>query len=136
MDFLEAPTFGPRSLVVGEAAGLVNPLTGEGIDYALESGEVAAEHIAREAEPAEYDRELRARFERLFRFCVQVRDWYCLPPLLNLLVATANRRPDLRVLLTEVVLGERQPSVRGPAHTAARLLLALSDTGAIKGRRG
>jgi menaquinone-9 beta-reductase len=126
VDFLQAPTFGPRTLLVGEAAGLVNPLTGEGIDYALESAQIAAEHIARGAEPREYDRQLRDRFERLFRFCVQVRDWYCLPPLLNLLVATANRRPDLRQVLTEVVLGERQPTPRGPAQTAARLLLALA----------
>ena len=33
-----------RTLLVGEAAGLVNPLTGEGIDYALESGQIAAAH--------------------------------------------------------------------------------------------
>ena len=35
-----------RILVVGEAAGLVNPITGEGIDYALESAEFAAAAIA------------------------------------------------------------------------------------------
>jgi geranylgeranyl reductase family protein len=32
-------------LVVGESAGLVNPVTGEGIDYALESARLAAEAI-------------------------------------------------------------------------------------------
>jgi hypothetical protein len=73
-----------------------------------------------------YEQALRARFERLFRFCAEVRDWYCLPPLLNLLVAMANRRPELRRLLTEVVLGERQPSGSGPLKTTARLLLALA----------
>ena len=35
-----------RVLVLGEAAGLVNPVTGEGIDYALESAEFAAGAIA------------------------------------------------------------------------------------------
>ena len=35
-----------RVLVIGEAAGLVNPVTGEGIDYALESAEFAASAIA------------------------------------------------------------------------------------------
>jgi menaquinone-9 beta-reductase len=134
VDFLQAPTSAERTLLVGEAAGLVNPLTGEGIDYALESGEIAAEHIAASlatGDPSrvrDYDRQLRAQFEPLFRFCVQVRDWYCWPPLLNLLVATANRRPDLRLQLTQVVLGEKRikPSRRGPGRTAARLLLALA----------
>jgi len=32
-------------LVTGEALGLVNPITGEGIDYALESAKMAAEAI-------------------------------------------------------------------------------------------
>src|SRR5437660_288868 len=47
VDFPDAPTFGGGMLLVGEAAGLVNPLTGEGIDYALESAQIAAEHAAR-----------------------------------------------------------------------------------------
>jgi len=43
MDFATARTFGDRMIVVGEAAGLVNPFTGEGIDYAMESGQIAAQ---------------------------------------------------------------------------------------------
>src|SRR5262249_8751231 len=43
VDFPELPTSAGRVLLVGEAAGLVNPLTGEGIDYALESAQIAAE---------------------------------------------------------------------------------------------
>jgi geranylgeranyl reductase family protein len=35
-----------RLLVIGEAAGLVNPITGEGIDYALESAEFLAAAFA------------------------------------------------------------------------------------------
>ncbi|OBB96770.1 geranylgeranyl reductase family protein [Mycobacterium sp. 852002-40037_SCH5390672] len=34
---------GPNWMLVGDAAGLINPLNGEGIDYALESGRLAAE---------------------------------------------------------------------------------------------
>ena len=34
---------GPGWVAVGDAAGLVNPFNGEGIDYALESGRLAAE---------------------------------------------------------------------------------------------
>jgi geranylgeranyl reductase family protein len=36
----------PGMLVIGDAAGLVNPFNGEGIAYAMETGEIAAELIA------------------------------------------------------------------------------------------
>jgi len=135
VDFLTAPTSGARTLLVGEAAGLVNPLTGEGIDYALESGLMAADHLAGAFDsgfrsdwlPA-YDRLLRERFEKVFRFSQLVRDWYCIPPLLNLLVPLANRRPALRHLLASIVLGEREPAGYGPLSTLARLAVYLVRT--------
>ncbi len=43
MGFSRAPSAVPGMLVVGDAAGLVNPFNGEGIAYAMESGELAAE---------------------------------------------------------------------------------------------
>jgi geranylgeranyl reductase family protein len=133
VDFLSAPTHAPRTLLVGEAAGLVNPLTGEGIDYALESGQIAAEHIAAAFELGAFDfsgyhRALHARFEKLFRFSAHVRDWYCLPPALNLLVPLANSRPALRQVLADIVLGEREPAGYGPLTMLSRLLLYLVRT--------
>jgi menaquinone-9 beta-reductase len=128
VDFLRSPTYAERTLLVGEAAGLVNPLTGEGIDYALESGQLAAEHLIAEQPPEAYHRALHARFARVFRFSEQVRDWYCVPPLLNLLVPLSNRRPELRQLLASIVLGEREPAGFGPLHMLARLLLYLAHT--------
>ncbi len=41
----EGPLVGDRTLLVGDAAGLINPLNGEGIQYALLSGIWAAETI-------------------------------------------------------------------------------------------
>ncbi len=38
------PVAGPNWLVVGDAAGLINPFTGEGISYALVTGRLAARH--------------------------------------------------------------------------------------------
>ena len=43
------PKAGPTYLVVGDAAGSVNPFNGEGIDYAYETGRMAAEVLARGA---------------------------------------------------------------------------------------
>ena len=131
VDFLTAPTFGPSTLLVGEAAGLVNPLTGEGIDYALESAQIAADHLAAGLgrgglDLHAYDRALRLRFEKVFRFSQMVRDWYCFAPLLNVLVPLAEARPRLRQMLAEVVLGEREPAGYGPLTILARLGLYLA----------
>ncbi len=46
MGFSRTPTAVPGMLVVGDAAGIVNPFNGEGIAYAMESGELAAELLA------------------------------------------------------------------------------------------
>jgi flavin-dependent dehydrogenase len=136
VDFRRSPTHAGRTLLVGEAAGLVNPLTGEGIDYALESGSVAAEHLASMLEHGDfsadrlnaYDAALRARFDRIFRFSEHIRDWYCLPQLLNALVPLANRRPELRQLLANIILGEREPRGYGPLNMLLRLLVYLVRT--------
>ncbi len=130
-DFTTAPTYAERIFLVGEAAGLVNPLTGEGIDYALESGRIAATHMAgmladgdfSTARYRAYDAELRAHFQSLFEFCMFVRDHLCDKAwLLNTLVAVANRRADLRTKLASVVLGGRAISGK---LTAGRVLRAV-----------
>ena len=36
------PVVGPNWVLVGDAAGAINPFNGEGIDYALETGRLAA----------------------------------------------------------------------------------------------
>jgi flavin-dependent dehydrogenase len=60
-DFLHTPTRADGLLAVGEAAGLVNPFTGEGIDYALESAELAAASIIDALHQDVGDRPLSAR---------------------------------------------------------------------------
>lgn len=129
-DFLTSPTFGDGVLLVGEAAGLVNPLTGEGIDYALESGRIAAQRIAGMFDAGDfsvsqfdaYDASLREHFQSLFEFCIKVRELCLKPFVLNTLVSVANRRTDLRQRLVSVVLGG------APVHgklTFGRVMKAL-----------
>ncbi|HYO84877.1 MAG TPA: geranylgeranyl reductase family protein [Dermatophilaceae bacterium] len=47
MGFNRQPHYADGLLLVGDAGGMVNPFNGEGIAYAMESGRVAAEVIAR-----------------------------------------------------------------------------------------
>jgi menaquinone-9 beta-reductase len=103
-----------RRLLVGEAAGLVNPLTGEGIDYALESGQLAAEYLSGilargdvdVAAVAQYQTLLRERFRRLFTLSGLIRDVCVNRLMLDRMVAWAERRPDLKMRLVNLVFGK------------------------------
>jgi len=57
---------GPRLLVAGDAAGYVEPFTGEGMTWALESGVLAGEAAARAARDG-WSATLATRFEREWR---------------------------------------------------------------------
>jgi geranylgeranyl reductase family protein len=73
MGFNRTPQAVPGMLLIGDAAGAVNPFNGEGIAYAMETGEIAAEvlHEAlirdRPAIAATYPLLLRERYEDYFR---------------------------------------------------------------------
>ena len=60
---------GPGWVAVGDAAGLVNPMNGEGIDYGLESGMLAADLFLRgpSTAPSDYDRLIGERFDAFLR---------------------------------------------------------------------
>lgn len=117
-DFHRSPSIGPRTLLVGEAAGLVNPFTGEGIDYALESGRMAGEAalaIFRDGDfsprsLARYDRALRARYQRLFVLTYRLRAVYMNSLLLDPFIHACDRWPDLARLLVEIMLAYQDPA--------------------------
>jgi flavin-dependent dehydrogenase len=60
---------GPGWVAVGDAAGLINPMNGEGIDYGLESGMLIADLFNDDpaTAPVEYDRLLGERFDSFLR---------------------------------------------------------------------
>ena len=112
VDFASAPTFSDRVMLVGEAAGLVNPVTGEGIDYALESARIAAEHLLSMFATGDlsgprlkaYDLLLRQRYQNLFVLCNCLRFVYLNPLVLNRVVTSAARDQDLMRLFMNIVL--------------------------------
>ena len=66
------PVAMPGMLLIGDAAGLVNPFNGEGISYAMESGQLAAELVyesmvtGRPGLAQVYPTELRRRYGRYY----------------------------------------------------------------------
>ena len=77
MGFNRVPHYTRGGLLVGDSGGMVNPFNGEGIAYAMESGEMAAEVMVQAlARPAgaereralmAYPQELKARFGGYYR---------------------------------------------------------------------
>lgn len=133
IDFTSAPTHGERILLVGETAGLVSPLTGEGIDFALESGRLAAEFLAgifatgdfsRRAFSA-YDKLLRSHFQSIFRFLGYLRHFYVNPFLLARLIALCEKVPEVKRVFMNVLMGQQHPTQLLHPRILRKVLLGL-----------
>ena len=132
-DFLQSPLTAPRLLIAGEAAGLVNPLTGEGIDYALESGRVAATHAIRAIQSgtedqAAYAAALHAEYDKLFLFSQRLRDWCRTPWGVSTLALGAMARPDLKMRLVGSLLGGHTAPSLPTAKRLFQVLLSAPKT--------
>ena len=118
-----------RLLVIGEAAGLVNPITGEGIDYALESAEflaaaVAAHWPGRDSTQAgvlldtvqaqritkHYRAQLSKRFTKRFLLYRAVQRHALSPLRTPVLLAHLARAPALQRLVVDSLFGRVKPA--------------------------
>jgi len=135
-DFHRSPTTGPRMLLVGEAAGLVNPLTGEGIHYALESAQIASQCVQTCFEQADfspaalrnYDRALRVRFQRMFVFAHRLRQVYMNAFLIDPMVRVCNRWPEVAQLMVGILLSYQDPAVMLRPGVIIKALRSLRPT--------
>lgn len=133
IDFAEASTTHGRILLVGESAGLVSPLTGEGIDFALESGQLAARFLFDKFENGHlhtgsltaYDQLLRQHFQRLFVFLTRIRQLYINPYLMNKAILAAQKFPELKEILVRVMMGEEDAASMVNFPTVRKVILGV-----------
>jgi geranylgeranyl reductase family protein len=100
---------GNRLLLVGDAASLIDPVTGEGIANAIRSGRVAGDHIMRSfvaddfsaAFNRKYDKEIYRRLGAELRLSTRLQQICRYPWLLNLIVKKANRNNAFKQLLAD-----------------------------------
>ena len=95
--------YAPGALLIGDAASLVDPFSGEGVGNALLSGEMAARHVIENVGGAAYQEELWAALgpELTNSFKMQKmsrRKW-----LLNWFVGKAGRKPVIQEMMTEMI---------------------------------
>lgn len=131
IDFTTAPTCGERVLLVGEAAGLVSPLTGEGIDFALETGKLAAEFLEgvfasgdfSRRNFAGYDRMLRSHFQSIFRFLGYLRRVYVNPLLMDRMVRLCERVPEVKQMFVSILMSQQHPAALLQPRVLRQVLL-------------
>jgi flavin-dependent dehydrogenase len=101
---------GPRWLLLGDAAGLVDPLTREGIHFALLSGRLAADAVlaAPGAPGPGYVARLRGEVYPELARAARLRAGFFDPAFLALLVEALGRSTRIRAVMADLVSG-RQP---------------------------
>jgi flavin-dependent dehydrogenase len=107
MDFGLRPIWRPGVAFIGDAAGLVSPINGEGISHAMESGQIVAEQIPDDfSDNAKLDRALvyyekamQRRFLSHFRWGRILEKVLGNPDRLNRLISEAQKDEYLRTIL-------------------------------------
>jgi len=116
-DFPRYRAIGDGFLIVGEALGLVNPVTGEGIDLAMESAELAAEAADKALRQGDvsvgglvsYERALRSNYASFFRGVRLLLRLATGRRALNLLIRKAGYKPYLAHIMAGINLGTVSP---------------------------
>jgi menaquinone-9 beta-reductase len=123
---------GPGWLAVGDAAGFVNPMNGEGIDYGLESGTLAVDHYIADAAtaPESYDRAVGERFDSFLRtgrrFSFIIGHPWLLRPGLRLAVGT-QAAADITLKVMGNLVDGQTPGAAGRVMRLADTSLRLVD---------
>jgi len=104
----------PGMILVGDAASMINPVSGEGITYALETGEMAAEHILESRmngkgfhiDPAQdsFRKKLLDRYEHYFRIGMLSIKWGNRTSFLRPMLAVVSRHERYREELIRALM--------------------------------
>jgi len=106
-NFYKLPCAGENWILIGDAAGHVDPITGEGILYAMWAGELAAKAI-KNNKPKEFDNLWRKEYGYdLIEGC-EMRDMFYNPFMIELSVILASRSKTFSCLLYDITSSEEE----------------------------
>lgn len=124
-DFAALTLSGPRWCLAGDAAGLVDPITREGIYFALESGAFAA-NAAMSADPArEYGARINDTIAPELRRAARLKAGFFRPRFTRLLVDALQHSAAVRSVMADLIAG-RQPYADLKWRLAQTLELGLA----------
>jgi len=124
--------YGPGWVAIGDAAGFVNPMNGEGIDYALESGMLAVQCFLNDPSTAtvEYDRLVGERFDSFLRtgrrFSFIIGHPWLLRPGLRIAVGT-QAAADITLAVMGNLIDSSTPGAAGKVMRLADHTLRIAD---------
>lgn len=106
-----------RIILAGDSASTVNPLSGEGIYYALESGRVAASVIQNALESDDFSKKLLSLYKDVLKNhnksrysgCLRFRKIMKQKWIVNRLVSKARKTPELADKIYGLLVGEVHP---------------------------
>ena len=98
---------GERWALVGDAAALADPITGEGIYYALRSARILAETLRADGSPARYPEAALEDFGRDLLKAAAIRDRFYAPGFARRMIDFSARSRAVRDVLADLVLGRQ-----------------------------
>jgi len=103
----EVPS-GEGWMLIGDAAGLVDPITREGIFFALHSAEIAADCLHTEPAAARnYAARVRSDIYAELRLAARIKARFYRPAFLSLLIKSLQRSAAIRDVMADLVAGEQ-----------------------------
>jgi menaquinone-9 beta-reductase len=125
------PKVGPGWIAVGDAAGTVNPFNGEGIDYAYETGRLAAELLdaaldGDAAAPGRYPELLEAEYGQYFKVARLFARVIGRPALMRELTRVGMHSASLMEWVLRIMANLLRPDQVGPAEAAYKAAAALA----------
>jgi len=125
------PRIGPNVLVIGDAAGTVNPFNGEGIAYGYETGRLAAACVARALSGGgvhalvDYESQLQAAYGLYYRMAREFVRLISRPELMQTCVRSGMHSRNVMEWLLRIMANLVRPEETGPAEAAYRALSAI-----------
>lgn len=126
------PKAGPNWVTIGDAAGFINPFNGEGIDYAYETGRLAAELIAEAIATgdglalARYPRLLEHEYGLYFKVARLFMSLMGNPVLLRELTRVGMHSKPLMEWVLAIMANLLEPDEIGPAEAVYRTVAAMA----------
>src|SRR5579871_4430138 len=104
---LRAPVGGARWLLTGDAAGFVDPITREGIFFALQSAEHAAAALGAAEAARAYEARVRADLVPELAHAARLKAGFFRPPFVRLLLTALGRSERIRLVMADLVAGRQ-----------------------------